>query len=104
MSKWATLEAEFYGNRRTTDVREGMPTGSESGPQVIDQDDGSVWVGGRLRDVDDQCDSFRVLAWFVDICRWADTASLVWDLDEGPRYRYRYYENKLTKLHGVLDL
>jgi hypothetical protein len=49
-------------------------------------------------------DSFAVVAWFLGVCEWATTGDLLWDLDNGPRYRYEWRDGTLRKLRGVLDL
>lgn len=105
MSTWGTLEAQFAASDDliTEDlVMQNVPTGSETGPSchLIK---GTLYVRGRLRDVDD-LDSPEVLAWFLSICQWnPETASLVWDVDDGPRYRYEWRDGGLRKLRGVLD-
>lgn len=100
MSQWATLDARFVG-LRGGDVTDGMPTGSESGPTVHERK-GETWVEGRLRDVNDH-DAPAALAWFLRFCQWCDEADFMWDLDNGPRYRYEWRDGELTKLRGVLD-
>lgn len=110
MSIWGTLDAEFHGGsewvkpniERGLEDRSG-PTGSESGPHVWEYE-GAVCVDGRLRDVRDEMDSPAVLAWFTEHAQWCDKATLVWEIDSGPRYRYIYEDGVLRKLRGVLDL
>lgn len=85
MSRWGEIEAE-------------------SGPSFRVSDAGVVEVDGRLRDVTDLVDSPQVLAWFTRHAEYADRATLVWELDSGPRYRYVYENGELTKLKGILDL
>lgn len=113
MSRWGTLEAEFEGVKRWArdtiahelgDRDERAPTGSETGPSVHTSDAGTVDVSGRLRDVSDLETSPLVLAWFVRYAAASDRASLTWEIDDGPRYRYVYEEGELRKLTGVLDL
>jgi hypothetical protein len=113
VSRWGTLEASF--NTRSTlpdadtiraelESRDPIaPTGSEDGPSVHGDKDG-IYVQGRLRDVCDDEDSAKVLAWFVRHARWCESATLLWDLDGGPRYRYEWRDGGLRKLKGVLDL
>jgi hypothetical protein len=104
MSQWGTLEASFYGLSSfygVEGVKENMPTGSEGGPGVHEYDD-HIHVEGRLRDVDD-LDAPAALAWFAKIARFCDKAYLLWEIDNGPRYRWKY-ENELERLKGVLDL
>lgn len=110
MSQWGSLDAEFRGEHVSLETIAGefkdreAPTGSEDGPSVS-LHDGAVCVDGRLRDVSDEEDSFAVLAWFTKHCYWADEATLVWDLDRGPKYRYRYTRVEgLERIKGVLDL
>lgn len=101
MSQWATLEARFVGKYINAEYE--MPKGSESGP-TISTHDGAVYVDGRLRDVSD-FDSPAVLAWFVQTCNdgLADEGDLLWDVDNGPRYRYEWRDGGLRKLRGILD-
>lgn len=114
MSWWGTLEAAFKASNlvTVTSVMHGVPTGSESGPKaellgtegpVVFREYPEVHVTGRLRDVSDY-NSPAVLAWFLQAARYAEWATLVWDVDSGPRYRYEWRDNQLTKLKGVLDL
>jgi hypothetical protein len=103
MSSWATLDAHFEVGAGLDEqiVREDLPTGSESGPDVYVGMTG--WrAKGRLRDVDDN-DSPAILAWFLRVAQWSDRAELVWDVDDGPRYRYVWRDGELTKLRGILD-
>lgn len=112
MSIWGEIDAEFVGlngwaKKAIKDEMVGRderaPTGSETGPSVLVHK-GDVMVSGRLRDVTDVEDSPLVLAWFT---RWAcqgERATLTWELDHGPRYRYVYEDGELRKLKGVLDL
>ncbi len=110
MSMWASLEASFTfekpADERVLDtVAVHMPTGSESGPSARIYE-GEVYVTGRMRDTDDT-DSPEVLAWFVGLCAnwpYATKATLTFDVDSGPRYRYEWADGKLTKLKGILDL
>lgn len=117
MSQWATLSATFIthspGTSLATRIRLELerrdrlaPTGSEEGPEVrtYDTDPCKVVVTGRLRDMTDFPDSHVVLAWFVLTATHCRSATLLWDIDYGPRYRYELPENgKLTRLQGVLD-
>lgn len=112
MSQWGTLEAEFkrHNGSKMLSVEgvrgrpdwQPLPTGSESGPDVYERD-GSVRVSGRLRDVFDHEDSFAVLDWFVKNARWSESARLLWEIDNGPRYRYEWADGELRRLRGVLD-
>src|SRR5688572_20435803 len=109
MSRWGTLHATFTGAHRDVEyvplAGPGLPTGSESGADVVvDRKAGTVEIVGRLRDVDDETMSPLVLAWFVAAAQDCDLATLTWDVDNGPRYRYLWSEWKLSKLTGVLDL
>jgi hypothetical protein len=108
MSQWGTLEASFVpweggATALLASVQDSVPTGSEDGPSVRERE-GVVYVYGRLRDVSDMADSFAVVAWFLGVCEWATTGDLLWDLDNGPRYRYEWRDGTLRKLRGVLDL
>lgn len=105
MSWWGTLEAEFKGGPINTAevVADDAPQGSEHGVSIWDTK-GTIHVSGRLRDVTDVEDSAAVLAWFVKHARWSDHASLLWELDNGPRYRYEWHGGELHKLKGILDL
>lgn len=102
MSRWATIEADFHGVPEWV-VREDMPTGSEDGPVVV-RSEGNTTVEGRLRDTDDT-DSAAVLAWFIRVCSYgpAEYATLMFDVDGGPRYRWRWLGGVLQRLHGILD-
>lgn len=115
MSCWGGLEAEFYvDDDRARRMLSGRieeelekrdptaPTGSESGP-TVDLLDQKVWVHGRLRDVLDHEYSPLVLAWFVRCAGFSHAAFLVWELDSGPRYRYKWDGRTLIKEKGVLD-
>jgi hypothetical protein len=110
VSQWGSIDAEFRGEHVSLELIAGefedreAPTGSEDGP-AISEHGGTVYVDGRLRDVSDEEDSFAVLAWFTKHCHWADEATLLWDLDRGPKYRYRYTrEGGMERTKGVLDL
>lgn len=104
MSSWGTLEATFNGEHVDEDhVRQDLPTGTESGPDVGTYSDGQVYVSGRLRDMTD-IDSPAVLAWFCGRCAlFTDEADLLWEIDSGPRYRYAWSDGALVKLRGLLD-
>jgi len=111
MSTWGEIDATFKGlddfdhNELGHEINERdprAPTGSESGP-VVSNVQGYTYVSGRLRDVRDDEDSPLVLAWFVRYARLADSASMTWEIDDGPRYRYVYTDGELRKLKGVLD-
>jgi hypothetical protein len=110
MSIWGSLDAEFHGAggyvkaniELELEDRTG-PTGSEDGP-TLSEHNGAIYVSGRMRDVADETDSFEVLAWFMRHAQWCDKATLEWEIDSGPRYRYVYEGGELRKLKGVLDL
>lgn len=102
MSYWGTLEARFKWGASRSDVTSGMPTGSEGGADFITDIDGYDLISGRLRDVNDM-DSFAVVAWFAKHCIWSVEASLMWELDDGPRYRFEWDGVHLRRLRGLLD-
>jgi len=107
MSTWGTLDAEFHFGvpRDIAYAIEGVPTGSETGPNIGVLDDGArTWVEGRLRDVDD-IQSPIVLGWFAKVCIMTHPAraTLLWEIDRGPRYRYEWDGHQIIKLRGVLD-
>ena len=115
MSQWGTLDATFViadsGMLNAAVIRQEIteraihaPTGSEDGPGVYEPGENTVYVEGRLRDVSDAEDSPMVLAWFMSHVFWCSEATLLWELDSGPRYRYEWKDRTLTKLKGVLDL
>jgi hypothetical protein len=62
-------------------------------------------VEGRLRDVDDFTTSPAVLSWFTNACdhMLCSQASLMWEIDRGPRYRFEANGLTLTRVRGVLD-
>ena len=119
MSTWGTLHSAFTpglehlggrpvitveGFERELERRDALaPTGSEEGTKVRGLEDGSIIVAGRLRDVSDTKDSPMILAWFVHNARWCERASLMWEVDLGPRYRFEWHDGQLHRLRGVLD-
>jgi hypothetical protein len=129
VSSWGDIDAEFYVDDDSTrallakhladsvESRDGgCPTGSESGPSVVDrgaarngEGTNSVWVAGSLRDMHDD-DSHRVLAWFVDTCKDPAYgppyyATLQWEIQgDGPRYRFKWEAGELVRVKGALDV
>jgi hypothetical protein len=103
MSSWGILDARFAPafDYKPTNI----PTGSESGPTAYkDQSNENWYVCGHLRDVYDVPDSIAILAWFVDQASSnCNEADLMWEIVGGPRYRYEWRDNRLTKIRGVLD-
>lgn len=108
MSVWGRLEATFNGSAVVVEqIEDGLPTGSEGGPSVVEEPSGLV-VSGRLRDVSDFVTSPQVLAWFTRACETAivEHAELLWEIaDDGPRYRYMWSRaGGLAKRTGILEL
>jgi hypothetical protein len=102
VSVWTTIEAEFQG--LSSDDLGDWPTGSESGPTPFEYHGESVSLSGRLRDFGDhQCP--QALGWFVAVCDlyWPKSASLILDVDDGPKYRWKWDERGLQKMKGILD-
>lgn len=113
---WGQIEATFSGPQwpepdpegwRVYVQRELPLDNSEEALHVnlLDAEGGPyVYVYGRSRGVADQVDSPAVLAWFVKHADGCHAADLVWEIDDGPRYRYVWEKGELRKLRGVLDL
>ncbi len=121
MSWWGTLDAYFLDCAspfvHATALLEGCPQGTEYGLIAREEGEKTYSVSGRLRDVNDERDSTRALAWFTDQIEQLlpREASLTFELDgtpgeklanvpvAGPRYRYVWQDGELTRLKGVLD-
>lgn len=122
MSSWGSIDATFHIDppemraalaeelSEAIEQRDSQtPTGSEGGPNVHDLEESrTVWVEGNLRDMHDLEDSPMVLAWFVGVCTSVIhapyLATLMWEIQGGPRYFYEWDGRELKRVRGVLDV
>lgn len=102
MSWWAHITAEFPLS--VEDPMKHVPTGSESGPDFIDNFLGYQRVSGALRDVCEEDDAEDIVEWFVDrAATGSGQSTLTMEFDYGSKYEFKYSQRELHLVRRYLE-
>ena len=103
MSHWLSYEGKFIVGKTSnmSDIRERMPTGSESGLITVHVDGDTAWVSARCRDMN-EWDVPTILQWFVQSYP-NDGSQLMIDIDHEARYKWKIIDDKIERVKGMWE-